>query len=138
MTPRKESEAVPEEFATRGETGRTLVVDGQVYPFDLNADDSSEAVREIQRAHRRVVKDAVNDARFKFSPRWVYVVDRLPKGAGWFYTNSEGHISMRYFDDSDKSWWLSTRRDGWTPNGSFLYWLEIEIPLAQEAQDARP
>jgi hypothetical protein len=71
------------------------------------------------------VAEAVRNMRFA---QWVYVVDRLPKKSGGFYTNNEGHISMRYFDDSDKSFWLPTRKDGWIPNGSFSYWLDTDLP----------
>jgi len=49
-----------------------------------------------------------------------------PPRAGWHYTkNHDGSIAARYFDDSDASWWVSTARNGWTPNDSFTEWLNV-------------
>jgi hypothetical protein len=58
-----------------------------------------------------------------------------PKRPGWHYThNLDGRtISARYYDDSKGGiWWCSNARDGWTPNNSFIDWLNI--PGVSDAQ----
>ena len=49
-----------------------------------------------------------------------------PTRAGWYYVvELGGEIGARYYDDSDGTWWHTTRADGWTPNNSFAYWLSL-------------
>jgi hypothetical protein len=45
-----------------------------------------------------------------------------PKYHGWHYVKQERNIGMRYYDGA---WWYSNARDGFTPNDSFIEWLNI-------------
>lgn len=69
--------------------------------------------------------------------RWVDKNERLPSHndslivSGWFYvrrlTEHGWYVSIRYFDDSDCSWWYPTNTsDGFTPNNSFDEWHQID------------
>jgi len=60
---------------------------------------------------------------FTRNPQWI-PQSQHPTVAGWYYTRQEGAVSARYFDDSDKSWWLCSEGE-MTPNNSFRVWYSI-------------
>lgn len=79
-------------------------------------------------------------------PRWMSR-DDVPTDyeaighGGWFYVRAWTHdaticeISVRYFDDSNSSWWaFNTNHDArtLTPNNSFDQWLRLTRNLLKE------
>lgn len=51
-----------------------------------------------------------------------------PEYAGWFYVRETWpklRVSVRYYDDSRKSWWAYSQVAGLVPNDSFHDWLNI-------------
>ncbi len=54
-------------------------------------------------------------------------INSIPAHCGWFYVRDmRGTVSIRYFDDTEKTWWFPSRRDGIRPNNSFVEWLSIK------------
>jgi hypothetical protein len=63
-------------------------------------------------------------------------IDQAIKCGGWFRTadalGNENRPGLRYFDDSDQTWWAVTGNGddlpSLTPNNSFTHWLDETFP----------
>lgn len=54
-----------------------------------------------------------------------FAADERPEAPGWYYTRQiTGEITVRYFDDTNHSWWLCGS-ETMEPNNSFHGWLSI-------------
>lgn len=54
-------------------------------------------------------------------PQWFDRKTHYPSQAGWYYVRQSSRaarIGIRYFDDSDRSWWHPSK-DGLHPNDTF-------------------
>lgn len=55
----------------------------------------------------------------------------LPSMSGYYYVRMHvaDKVGMRYFDDSNNTWWLPGRK--WSPNDSFSEWLLLDLKQAR-------
>lgn len=61
--------------------------------------------------------------------KWCPKNSRPPESGFYYVGTGAKRVSIRYFDNSDSSWWLPNRK--WSPNDSFSEWLLLDLKQAR-------